>query len=159
MYDEPFELQDRKYVLVATSDARETFKYENRKKFIRYAQEIAGERDLVFKLHPNEDVKRATQEIAAWAPEAFVYHGRSIDPMIAHCDALVTRFSTVVYIGMALGKTVYSEFPLEQLKRMTPIQNGGLSALNIASVCEEVLQAATLTIPVPQAVTAYGNVG
>jgi len=40
------------YVLVATSDFRETFKYENRRRTIERACEIAGERKLVFKLHP-----------------------------------------------------------------------------------------------------------
>ena len=159
LYDEPFELQNRKYVLVATSDARETFKYENRKKFIRYAQEIAAGRDVVFKLHPNEDIRRATLEIAEWAPEATVFHGRIIEPMIAHCDALVTRFSSVVYIGMALGKPVYSDFPLEQLQRMTPIQNGGRSAENIAVVCEEILHTSTIVLPVEKSLPAYGNVG
>ncbi|HSR17017.1 MAG TPA: hypothetical protein VLM39_02900, partial [Ignavibacteriaceae bacterium] len=43
----------KNYVLAATSDTRETFKYENRKKFIRKAVKIADGRQLIFKLHPN----------------------------------------------------------------------------------------------------------
>ena len=136
----PFELMDREYVLVATSDSRETFKYENRRQFIRNAVRIADGRELVFKLHPNEKVDRATSEIRKWAPDAHIYHGMSIDPMIAHCSALITRFSSVVYIGIALGKEVHSEFPLEELQRRCPIQNGGRSAESIAAVCESVLE-------------------
>lgn len=144
--DEPFEHRD--YVLVATSDARETFKYENRRRFIGTCRDIAAGRRLIFKLHPNENVPRALREFATWAPEALVYHGCPINPMIAHCDTLVTRFSTCVYVGIALGKPVYSEFPLEELHRMCPIQNGGRSAANIADVCEDVLSCGALTVPV-----------
>ncbi|MEP7220174.1 MAG: hypothetical protein ABI876_14720, partial [Bacteroidota bacterium] len=46
----------RNYVLVATSDARETFKYENRRKFIEKCIAIADGRALIFKLHPNENI-------------------------------------------------------------------------------------------------------
>lgn len=137
--DIPCRLPDQPYVLVATSDARETFKYENRERFIRTAVQIAGERSLVFKLHPNEKVERAVQEIHRWAPDATVFMECDINPLIAHCDALITRFSTVVYVGIALGKTVYSEFPLETLYHMCPIQNGGRSSLSIAQVCQGVL--------------------
>jgi hypothetical protein len=156
--DIPFEHED--YVLVATSDSRETFKYENRKKFINRAQEIADGRQLIFKLHPNEMIDRATKEIEMWAPEALVYHSRDINPLIAHCDSLVTRFSTVVYVGIALGKTVYSDFPIEQLRAMCPLQNGGRSAENIADVCREVLDTADLMVSVPQAWESWwGQVG
>jgi len=135
--DRPFE--HRNYTLVATSDARETFKYENRKKFVEKCKRIAGDSKLIFKLHPNEIVDRAVQEIEMWAPDALIYHGCAIEPMIAHCDRLVTRFSTVVYIGIALGKSVYSDFDLNTLHAMTPIQNGGTSAIAIADVCREAL--------------------
>ncbi len=129
----------KNYVLVATSDARETFKFDNRKAFIRQAIEIAKGRQLIFKLHPNERVGRATQEIKALAPDALVYHRESIDPMIANCDVLVTQYSTVVYLGIALGKEVHSYFDLEMLHKMTPIQNGGTSGRNIAKVCRQLL--------------------
>lgn len=133
----PFEHKD--FVLVATSDSRETFKFENRRKFILRAREIANGRQLIFKLHPNEVIDRAVSEINLWAPEALVYHSRSIDPMIAHCSTLITRFSSCVYVGIALGKEVYSDFPIEHLQRMCPIQNNGTSAMRIAEVAEDVL--------------------
>ncbi|MCB9076605.1 MAG: hypothetical protein H6631_03375 [Anaerolineaceae bacterium] len=130
----------KKFVLVATSDARETFKFDNRKKFIRRCLRIADDRPLIFKLHPNENVKRATREIKALAPQALVFANGSIEPMIANCDVLITQYSTVVYLGLALGKEVHSYFDIETLKKMTPIQNGGASGRNIAAVCRRVLE-------------------
>lgn len=129
----------RNYVLVCTSDSRETYKVENRKKFILDAVEIANGKQLIFKLHPNELVPRATREINKWAPGALIFSSGNTNQMIANCDVLITRFSTVVYVGLALGKKVYSEFDLEDLKRQVPIQNGGRSARNIANICRKVL--------------------
>ena len=124
----------RNYVLVATSDMRETLEWENRKRFIKNCLELADGRKLIFKLHPNENVKRAVREIARWAPEALVYPTGDVNHMIANCDVLVTRYSSVVYTGLALGKTVYSDFDLDQLADMTPIQNDGMSAGLIAEI-------------------------
>lgn len=129
----------RHYVLVATSDMRETFKYENRKKFIAYCSSIAAGRQLIFKLHPNEDVERATREINRYAPGALVFDSGNTNHMIANCDVLITRYSSVVYVGLALGKEVYSDFDLDQLKRLVPLQNGGTSAGNIAGICRRLL--------------------
>ena len=47
----------RHYVLVCTSPLREMFRGEDREAFIRKAVEIAGGRQLIFKLHPNENVR------------------------------------------------------------------------------------------------------
>jgi hypothetical protein len=127
------------FVLVATSDSRETFKYENRKKFIEYALEIANGKQLIFKLHPNENHERAIAEINKYAPEAIVLTSGNIHQMIANCDVLITKYSTVVYTGIALGKEVYSYFELDDLKQMTPIQNGGMSAFNISLECRKLL--------------------
>lgn len=135
---EPFE--HRGFTLVATSDARETFKYENRKKFIEKCLRLANGSQLIFKLHPNELVERASAEIRLWAPDALIYHNRPIEPMIAHCDTLITKYSTVVYIGIALGKVVHSDFDMATLRRMMPVQNEGTSAETIAGVCREVLR-------------------
>ncbi len=129
----------RDFVLVATSDARETFKFENRRRLIRRSREVAAGRQLIFKLHPNENHARAIQEIREEVPDALVFTDGNIEHMIANCEVLITRFSTVVYIGLALGKEVYSEFDMEELRRQTPIQNGGTSARNIADVCRSVL--------------------
>lgn len=121
------------YVLVATSDSRETFKLHNRRKFIERALEIAAGRQLLFKLHPNEKVERATREIERYAPGALVFSEGSVNEMIANCDVLVTEYSSCVYVGIALGKEVYSYFDPEMLRRLTPIQNNGTSAEKIAA--------------------------
>jgi hypothetical protein len=130
----------RHYVLVATSDARETFKFDDREKFIRQAVEIANGRQLIFKLHPNEKIERATREIKSLAPDALVLSGGNTEHMIANCDVLVTQYSSVVYVGMALGKEVHSYFDIQMLKELTPIQNGGTSCKNIAQVCRRLLE-------------------
>jgi DNA-directed RNA polymerase subunit K/omega len=127
----------RHYVLAATSCLRETFKYENRRAFIRRAREIAGGRPLIFKLHPNERIDRARREIKELAPEALVFAEGNTHHMVANCDVLVTRYSSVVYFAVALGKQVYADLPLETLRALTPIQNGGTSARRIAEVCRE----------------------
>ncbi len=128
------------HVLVCTSDMRETYKYENRKKFIQRALRIADGRQLIFKLHPNENAARATREINRYAPGALVFTSGNTEHMIANCDVLITRYSTTVYVGLALGKECYSDFDVEELKKLTPIQNNGTSAAKIADVCRQVLE-------------------
>jgi len=120
------------FVLVATSDMRETYKYENRKMLIQKALQIAAGRKLIFKLHPNENVKRAESEINKYAPGALVYYGVPIEPMISKCSALVTRYSSVVYKALVLGKEVISDISNSELEKLIPIQNGGTSAKYIA---------------------------
>lgn len=122
----------RDYVLVATSDSRETFKYENRKKFIREAAEIAAGRKIIFKLHPNENFTRAIKEIKAILPDAVVFTDGNVNEMIANCDVLITKYSSVVYVGLALGKEVHSYFDLKLLNKLMPVQNRGNSAYHIA---------------------------
>lgn len=129
----------KNYVLVCTSDMRETYKFENRKKFIRKAVAIAAGRQLIFKLHPNEDSARAAAEINRYAPDAMVMSTGNTEHMIANCDVLITRYSTTVYVGLALGKTCYSDFDMEELMRLVPVQNGGRSAANIADVCRSLI--------------------
>jgi hypothetical protein len=128
----------RGYVLVCTSDARETLKRDDRPAFLRRCVEIAAGRPLVFKLHPNEDEERATREIRAVAPGALVFARGSAEEMIANCDVLVTQYSSTVFVGLALGKECHSYFDLDALRRLLPIQNGG-AARNVADVCREVL--------------------
>lgn len=132
----------KNFVLVATSDMRETFKYENRKKFIQKALKIADGKQLIFKLHPNENVKKRTAEIKKYAPDALVYYGVPIEPMIANCDSLVTRYSSVIFVASALGKKVYSDIDEETIRKLTPIQNGGTSAKNIAEEARKLLELA-----------------
>jgi len=128
------------YVLVATSDARETWKWDNRQAFLRWALAIANGRPLIFKLHPNEKKERATAEILKMAPQALVLTEGNVDEMIANCEVLITQYSTVVYTGIALGKEVHSYFDVEKLKALTPWQNGGTSAQRIAQVCRAVIE-------------------
>jgi hypothetical protein len=129
----------RGYVLVCTSDARETLKLDLRARLIRRALEIAGGRELIFKLHPNEDQERATREIALHAPHALVFAQGSAEEMIANCEVLITQWSSTVFVGLALGKEVHSNFDVEKLRKLCPVQNGGASARNIAAVCREVM--------------------
>lgn len=134
-----YEFEHKNFVLVATSDVRETTKYENRKKLLLNAKKIADSRKLIVKLHPNEIVKKRTAEVKKYVPEALVYHGISIDPLIANCDVLVTRFSSTIFPALALGKEVYCNINLTDIKRLFPIQNGGTSAKVIAEVARELL--------------------
>jgi len=131
----------RGYVLAATSDIRETFKKDDREAFIGRCIRIAGGRQLIFKLHPNEKKDRAMEEIKRLAPSGtLIYTEGNTEHMIAHCDELITQYSTVVYIGIALGKKVHSYFDVEQLKKLAPVQNGGSSASNIADICRRYLE-------------------
>lgn len=128
----------RNYVLVCTSDTRETFKYENRKKFIHQVSRIANGRQLIFKVHPNEKIERATREINKYEPGALVFSAGDTNAMIANCDVLITKYSTTAYVGLALGKEVHSYFDIEELRRLLPIQNG-CAAKNMADVCRKLL--------------------
>ncbi|MFC6223640.1 hypothetical protein ACFP2F_10340 [Hymenobacter artigasi] len=124
------------YVLAATSDLRETFTPENRPKFIRECVRIAAGRPLAFKLHPNEELPRAVDEINANAPAGtMIFTEGNTDHMIANCVELITQYSTVVYVGLALGKPVHSYFDVDDLRRKLPWQNGGTSARRIAAIC------------------------
>jgi hypothetical protein len=123
------------YVLGATSCLRETLKPENRTAFIRKCLGVAGDRPLVFKLHPNERVERATAEIRALAPRARIFSSGHTGHMVANASALVTKYSSVVFLAIALDKEVHADIPTETLRRLLPLQNGGTSAANIARVC------------------------
>ncbi|KRT73610.1 MAG: hypothetical protein XU12_C0008G0079 [Deltaproteobacteria bacterium CSP1-8] len=129
----------RNYLLACTSPLRETFRGDNRKAFIRRAVELAGRRQLIFKLHPNENVERATREIRQHAPGAMVFTTGSAEEMIANCDVLITQFSSTAFVGLALGKETYSDFDMDELRRLMPLQNGS-AAFNIANVCRRFLE-------------------
>jgi len=126
------------YVLVATSDIRETLGFDNRPKFIKQVTKLAAGRKLIFKLHPNEKADRAIAEIKKYAPaDTLVYTNGNINHMIANCDELITQYSTVAYVGLALDKKVHSYFDIDNLKKLVPIQNRGKSAENIARICRD----------------------
>jgi hypothetical protein len=133
------ELPHRNYVLVCTSPLREVFRGEDRIAFIAKAVEIANGRPLMFKLHPNENAKRAIREVAKHAPGAQVCTTGSAEEMIANCDVLITRFSSTAFVGLALGKETYSDYDMDEMRCLMPIQNGA-AASNIAEVCRGLLE-------------------
>jgi len=129
------------YVMVATTDMRETYRYENRTKFLQQCVEIADGRKMLFKLHPNEKKDRAIREIKENCPaDTLIYTDGPTNEMIANCVELITQYSTVVYTGIALGKKVHSFFDHADLLEKMPIQNGGESAQRIAKICESYLE-------------------
>jgi hypothetical protein len=134
------DLPDRGYVLAATSCLRETFKREDRKGFIAKSVRIADGRPLFFKLHPNENVARASREIRDWAPGARILSDGNTGHLIANSDVLVTKYSSVVYLAVALGKEVHADVDIGTLRRLMPVQNGGRSAAHIADVCRRSLR-------------------
>jgi hypothetical protein len=130
---------DKHFVLVCTSPLREIFQGEDRPAFLRKAAQIAGPRPLIVKLHPNENVERATREIHRYTPGARVFATGCAEEMIANCDVLITRFSSTAFVGIALGKETHSDFDMDELRRLMPVQNGS-AALNIANVCRRLLE-------------------
>jgi len=127
------------HVLVATSPLRETFRFDDRRKFIRKCLEIAKGRHLVFKLHPLENTQRAIQEIHKLAPGSVVYTHGDINQMIANAETVITQQSTCTFVAVALGKEVHTNLNIEELKKLMPLQNDGTSAEHIAHICELVL--------------------
>lgn len=127
------------YVLAATTPLRESMRFDDRPAFIRNVVRLAAGRPIIFKLHPLENTQRAIREIRNIVTEAQIFTDADINPMIANCDVLVTQTSTVTFIGLALGKEVYSYRDLNQLRKLLPNQNGGKSAENIANVCRYML--------------------
>jgi hypothetical protein len=139
--------------LVCTSDARETFKRHDRPAFIRRALQIAGARELFFKLHPNENARRARREIKRLAPQASVFAEGPTEQMAANCSVLITEWSSVAFVGLALGKEVHSAHPLSELERLLPEQNRS-AAQRIARVCEALLPSASAREPLASEVAA-----
>lgn len=134
-----FEYSD--YVLVATSDIRDLGGNEDRVHFIKECVKIADGKQLIFKLHPNENFEKSSREIRENAPaNTMIFNTGSIDPMIAHCHTLITQYSSTVYLGMILGKKIYSYFPIEELEANVPIQNGGTSAEVISKIIRDFME-------------------
>jgi hypothetical protein len=125
----------RDFVLICTSNSRETFKYHDRMRFIRDAVAIAAGRPVIFKLHPAERHDRAIREIHSIAPDALILADGNTEYMIANCSALVAQYSTVAFTAALLGKEVHSYLEPGFLREALPVQNGGTSAANIANVC------------------------
>lgn len=132
-------LPERDYVLVCTSDLRETFRWDRRERFLRRALKIAAGRPLHVKFHPNENQTRARRELLALCPTARIHTSASTEQLIANCAVLITQVSSVTFVGLVLGKEVHSDLDLAELRRLLPLQNGATSAERIAQVCRELL--------------------
>ena len=126
------------YVLVCTSDNRETFIYENRVKNIRKYLDMAEGTQLLFKLHPNENMQRAIKEIEQYAPDSLVFSEGKTEEMIANSRMLIAQFSSTIFVGSALNKVVHCGLPSDVLKSLTPLQNKS-AAKKIADVCRQVI--------------------
>lgn len=130
----------RDYVLVCTSNARETFKFEDRLAFLKQAHRIASGRQMVVKLHPGERHERAIREVLAVAPSALIVRHGSAEELIPSAAAVVARYSTVVFTAAALGKEVHTSLAPDAIARLMPIQNGGRSGETIADICRAYLE-------------------
>lgn len=130
----------RDFVLVATSNHRETKRYENRKALIRKAVKVAKGRQVIFKLHPREDIDRAIREIRKYGPkDALIYTEGNTEEMIANCAAMLTSYSTTMLTAACLGKEIHCEYSMKQLNELKPIQTGGTSGKRIAEIGMQLL--------------------
>jgi hypothetical protein len=133
------EFEHRDYVLVCTSDNRETFIYENRRRNIEKYLQMADGRQLLFKLHPNENVERATREINLYAPGSLVFAEGKTEEMIANSQMMIAQFSSTIFVGSALNKPVHCGLEPDHLRALTPLQNK-TAARKIAEVCRQVIE-------------------
>ncbi|MEW6506441.1 MAG: CDP-glycerol glycerophosphotransferase family protein [Bacteroidota bacterium] len=140
------DFEHKNYVLVCTSDARETFKFERRIKFIKDCVKIANGKQLIFKLHPNEKVNRATREINKYAPGSIIFSSGNTNHMIANCDVLITQYSSTAFVGLTLGKEVHSYFNINELNKLLPLQNNGTSAERIARIGLHLIESPHISI-------------
>lgn len=137
-YNNDFPHKD--YILVPTSNHRETKRPHDRIGFINKVLEIANGRDIIWKLHPREDHERAVREIEEHAPGTLVYTKGNTEQMVANSSMLIATYSTVVLTAAALNKEIISDYPEEELNALKPIQNGGTSAKIIADYAIEILE-------------------
>ncbi len=128
----------RDYVLVCTSDNRETFIYENRRKNIEKYLAMAENHQLMFKLHPNENAERAIEEIRRYAPDSLVFSEGKTEEMIANSRMLIAQFSSTIFVGSALNKEVHCGLHPDVLTSLTPLQNNSAARM-IADVCRQVI--------------------
>jgi len=59
--------------------------------------------------------------------------------MIATCDVLVTRFSSTAFVGLALDKETYSDFDMDEMRWLMPVQNGS-AVSSIADICRGLIE-------------------
>lgn len=130
----------RDFALICTSNARETFKYDNREWFLRRAVALAGDRPLIVKLHPGERHDRATAEVRRIAPHATILTEGNTEHMVANAAMVITQYSTVALTAAALDKEVHSYLDPDLVRRVVPPSTDGRSAGRIADVCRSVLK-------------------
>lgn len=129
----------RDFVLVATTPYRETYRSDDRLTFLRRCVQIAKGRPMIFKLHPIENVERAIREIKSIAPDALVLTRGDVNDMIANAGTVITQQSTCTFVSLALGKETYTYLDKDELRRLMPIQNGGVSGERIAKIVRRLL--------------------
>ena len=129
------------HTLAATTPFRESFRRDDRAAFIEKCNRLANGRLLIFKLHPAENVERATREIRRHSPGALILTEGNVNHMMANASLVITQQSTSTFVALALGKEVDTYLDTQALKDLMPIQNGGASAKRIAEVCRRVLHA------------------
>jgi hypothetical protein len=137
-YNNTFPYKD--FVLVATTPLRESLRYDHRSAFLKKCVRIANGRQLIFKLHPNENADRAKREIQKFAPGSLVFTHGNVNPMIANAKVVITQQSSCTFVAVGLGKEVYTNLDLNELRQLMPIQNSGMSAQHIARICRRVLR-------------------
>lgn len=130
----------KNYVLACTSYIRESKLPEDRIGFIKKTVALSEGKQVIFKIHPKEDLERAVREVKEYAPNALVYTSGNTEEMIANCDVLVTRYSTVILTALAMGKKVYSDMDSRIYDELKPIQTGGKSAVIIANIAKQLIE-------------------
>ncbi len=129
----------KNYVLVATTPYRETFRYENRMAFLKRCKDIAASRPIIFKLHPIENVSRATREIRRIFPDALILPQGNVNHMIANAAVVITQQSSCTFVALALEKEIHTFLDVNELRHLMPIQNGGTSAQKIANIIRRLM--------------------
>src|SRR5262249_15228825 len=119
------EFPHRDFVLVCTSDGRETGKLDDRSQFLDRVRNLALGRPVIFKLHPNEIVARAEADIAEAFPQAFVSADASAEQMAAICEAVISEWPSLPLVGWPLGKGLPPDFDWHYPGGRLPIQNRG----------------------------------
>ncbi|MCC6753420.1 MAG: hypothetical protein IT266_05490 [Saprospiraceae bacterium] len=121
------------YSLVCTSPIRETGRAEERMAFLRGCQSIAGDRTLIFQLHPLENHRRAVAEIEKiFGKDTEIYLHGNTGELVANCHELISHSAPSLYFALALGKKVHTAVSPGSLRRFAPVQNGGNAASLIA---------------------------
>ena len=72
-------------------------------------------------------------------PETLVFTNGNINPMIANASIVITQQSTCTFVAIALGKEVYTNLNIAELKHLMPVQNNGISAHKIADISRRLL--------------------